>query len=173
MNDWYMIFLRLLHVGGGVLWTGAAIMLAAYIEPVVRSMGPDGGRFMEGLTLRKFHIFMSVNAWASVIAGFLLYWRISGHVNRDWLETGPGVMFTVGGLIALGVALAGQLINAPTGIQISRLGAEMKSAGGPPSADQIGRMQALQHKMRTVSQVEAVLLLIVIVTMAVGRYIHL
>jgi cell division protein FtsL len=34
-------------------------------------------------------------------------------------------------------------------------------------------MQALQHKMRTVSQVEAVLLLIVIVTMAVGRYIHL
>ena len=47
--DTTTIALRVLHIGCGVFWAGAAMMLVGFVEPTVRRMGPEGGRFMQHL----------------------------------------------------------------------------------------------------------------------------
>lgn len=47
--NFYLIVPRLIHIGSGVFWAGAAVMIAAFLEPTVRAAGPEGGRFMQRL----------------------------------------------------------------------------------------------------------------------------
>ena len=42
----YLILLRLIQIGAGVFWAGAAVMTAAFVEPAVRGSAPEGGKFM-------------------------------------------------------------------------------------------------------------------------------
>jgi len=45
--DVYVLALRLLHIGGGVLWAGGVFILAGFIEPTVRALGSDASKFMQ------------------------------------------------------------------------------------------------------------------------------
>jgi hypothetical protein len=47
--DVYGLSLRVIHIGCGVFWTGAAIYQAAFVLPAAQSLGPEGGRFMQRL----------------------------------------------------------------------------------------------------------------------------
>jgi hypothetical protein len=38
----YLLILRLLHIGCGISWAGTVIFVAFFIDPAVKSSGPDG-----------------------------------------------------------------------------------------------------------------------------------
>ena len=41
-----MLLFRLLHIFAGVLWVGGVVLIALFVQPTVRAIGPAGGQFM-------------------------------------------------------------------------------------------------------------------------------
>ncbi len=170
--DILVIVLRLFHIFGGVFWAGGAFMLAGYIEPTARGLGPDGGRFMQRFAGQSgFSQAMSIAAMSNMIAGILLYWRDSGGLRPEWIMTGAGLTFTIGAIAAFISAGFGFGGNARTAAQMTALGKQIASAGGPPTPAQMSQMQAFQEKLRQGGMRVSVFMVIALIAMATARYI--
>jgi uncharacterized membrane protein len=171
MNIYLLNLLRFVHVVAGILWAGASIFYLLFIKPSVKSIGPAGPQFMQNLTQRrKFPMFMVSTSLLTVLAGGMLYWFLSGGLNLAWAATGPGLGFTIGSLAALIAFFLGTFGIGPTSGQIGALGGQIAASGRAPSPEQTSRMQALEQKLSTIENVEFVLLVIALVTMATARY---
>ena len=44
-----MALLRFVHIFSAIFWVGTTLFLVLFLEPTVRSLGPDGGKFMQRL----------------------------------------------------------------------------------------------------------------------------
>ena len=171
MNSYLLILLRLIHVGAGALWIGAAIVYLFFIKPSVKSIGPAGGQFMQNLTQRrKYPLFMVGVSLLTVIAGVILFAYASGSFNMAWIKTGVGLGFTIGSVAALVAFLVGSFGIGPTSGQMGALGAQIAAAGGPPSPEQMTRMQALEARLKRVETIDFIMLTISMATMATARY---
>ncbi len=169
-----MILLRLVHIGAGVFWAGAAVMIAAFVEPAVKESGPEGGRFMQRLVRgQRLSTYMSLSSLATALSGLILYWPVSGHLSVQWLTSGPGLTLTIGSVAGLLAFAIGSLVNGPTAGKIAALGQEMQAAGGPPNPAQVAAMGSLQTRMRTAGIVDAALLGIAVAGMAIASYVRL
>jgi uncharacterized membrane protein len=40
--DWWLILLRILHVGGAMMWFGGAIIGGFFLQPTAKALGPAG-----------------------------------------------------------------------------------------------------------------------------------
>jgi uncharacterized membrane protein len=47
--DTLMIILRLIHIFAGTFWVGGAALVVFFISPTAKSLGPDGGKVMQGV----------------------------------------------------------------------------------------------------------------------------
>jgi uncharacterized membrane protein len=169
--DAVTIFLRLLHVFGGVFWAGTNLALAFFIMPTVSAAGAEGGRFIERLMgARRLSLFMNLAAPITTLSGLLLYWRASGF-QLAWITTNSGLGFTIGGLAGIATFFLGILLMSPTALGISTLGKELATAGGPPAPEKLARMQTLQNRLRVGGMWDASLMILAIVLMAVARYL--
>ena len=52
MNGW-IIVMRIVHVGGAMLWFGGAILSAFFLDPTERALGRQAQPFMEHLMNRR------------------------------------------------------------------------------------------------------------------------
>jgi uncharacterized membrane protein len=161
--------LRLVHVFAAVFWVGSTIVMMGYIQPAVRASGPAGTQFMQNLVGRRLPVAMNVSALLTIIAGLLLYARDSGGFQaRAWLATPPAQAWGIGGLIGI-VALLVGLVAAWQGQRLGRLGAEIQAGGGPPSAEQNGRLERLQARLNTLARLNLALLMVALVLMVIAR----
>lgn len=164
--DYYLLLLRIIHIVGGVFWAGSAFMLVQYVAPAVNLAGPEGAKFMQRLVLgTRFVLVTATTAGLTVLTGLLLYWRASGGLNADWMSTGTGVMFTIGGLAGLIAFFAGSAIGANSR-KLATLGASLQ---GPPSPEQGAEVAALQNRLTNLGAASAILLLVVLIAMATAQ----
>ena len=171
MNTYLLLFLRLLHVGGGVLWVGAAIMYFAFVEPTLRTIGPASGTFMQNFTGRqKYPIYMSLVSLATILSGAFLYWFLSSGLRVAWMLRGPGLIYTIGSVVGIVAFFMGMLLISPRGKRLGALSAEIGRAGGPPTSAQLAEINQLNHEMHTIELVEFILLAVSLLTMATARY---
>lgn len=171
MNIYLLIILRVVHIVAGVLWAGAAILYVTHVKPTVQLIGPAGPVFMQAYVgRRKYPLFMQVSSILTVAAGVTLYWFTSGGLAWSWIVSGPGLGLTIGSVAGLLSFLMGGLLIGPRAARLGRLGAAL--AGGPPSASQAAEMGRLERELARLEQVEFVLLVIALVTMATARYWH-
>jgi len=171
MNTTLLIVLRLIHIGAGALWIGAAIFYLFFVKPSVKAIGPAGPQFMQSLTQRqKYPMFMMAVSLLTVIAGAILYVYASGSFNMAWIKTGVGLGFTIGSIAALIAFLVGSFGIGPTSGEMGELGAQIAAAGGPPTAEQLSKMQALDARLRLAETVDFMMLTISMLTMATARY---
>ena len=169
--DLYLIVLRIFHIVAGVFWAGGAFALVGFISPAATQAGPAGGKFMQRLTLgTRWIMTVSAAAGVSVLTGVLLYWRASGGLRPEWITTGTGIAFTVGGLAAL-IALFVGVQVAGNSRKLAELGQRIEAAGGPPSPQDASQLAALQARLQTLGTVTATLLVITLLTMASARYL--
>lgn len=160
------IIFRILHIFGAVAWVGGAWMVVFFIEPTVRALGPDGGKFMGYMaTVRRYPIYVMGAALITLIAGFALYGAKWGQV---W-NTGPGLTFLIGGLIGVVGGVMGGMTGAVTG-RLMRLGGEITGQQKPPSPEQQAQMAGFQERLRTLGRITAVLVSVALLLMAVARY---
>lgn len=166
--DYYVLVLRIIHILGGVFWAGSAFLLTGFVAPTAGQLRPEGPKFMQRLILgTRFNLAIAIAASLAILSGLLLYWRASGGFQVEWMSTGTGVMFTLGGLAAIGAGIIGGLI-ASNGKTLAELGASLE---GPPSPEQAAELGHLQSRGANLGAANAVLLVITVICMASAQYV--
>lgn len=167
----YMILLRTIHIVAGVLWVGSAIFYLLFVEPSVKVLGQEGPKFMQNLIdRRRYPLFMNMVSALTVVAGLLLYWNTSGGLQLAWVQTGPGLGFTLGSLVALVVYGIGFFMLRPRAERMGQLGQEIGRAGGPPTPAQAAELHKLGEELSSIGRWDALLLTVSLVAMATARY---
>ena len=165
-----LLVLRVGHVVGGVMWVGAAVMLAGFVIPAAQ--GPDAGTFMQRLMVgRRAQAYLMGTAILTILSGIALFARMESLTDGGFSRTGPGIAFGIGGLAGVAALLTGALVNGPTARRMMELGVRLRAESRPPSADEAGLMARLQARMRWASRIAMLLLVIAVACMAVGRYV--
>lgn len=168
--DFFVIGLRIIHILAGVLWVGGSAFFFFYLEPTINKLGPDAEKFVdEVVNRRKAPIYFAMASTFTVLGGALLYWRDSSGLELDWIGSPTGLALTVGGIAAIAAWLGGNLLIPKTLGQLSAVGAQMKASEGPPSLDLVGRLHAVQEKLRTIGLIDIALLAVAVLGMAAAR----
>lgn len=91
--------LRLLHIGGGLIWVGAALVISLYIEPAADQAGAAGKGFLQTLYRSSgLPRLIPLSACITTVAGLLLYGLLSYH---EAMSSGLGIVLTLGALFGL------------------------------------------------------------------------
>ena len=165
-------FLRLLHIGAGVFWVGSILFMARFIFPSAVALGPAAGPFMDQLTrVRKLPAALMGAAIVNILTGVGLYWRDSLGIQAAWMQSPTGIVFGLGGFLAIVAFSIGVVVNLPTTKRLAVLTAAIQSKGGPPSADEAALMKRLQGRLGAALMAIAGLLALATAAMAVARYV--
>lgn len=171
MNIYLLILFRTIHIFAGVLWVGTAVFFLFFIEPTIKSFGPSGQQFMQHLVSRqRYPQYMGIVSVLTVLSGAGLFWSSSGGLQLSWITSGPGIGFTIGSVVGIGVLLMGIFMMSPIGNRMGELGHEIGIAGGSPNPAQAAELQALDERLGTLERVDFVLLTISLLTMATARF---
>ena len=170
--DTYMIVLRIVHILAGVFWVGAALTTILFLQSTAREVGPAAGPFMAHLAGKKHLVDWVLRAAGlTILAGALMYWRVSGGLDGDWLTSAPGISLTIGALCAIAAFSLGLSVVRPTIMSTLAIGREVAATGGPPTPEQGAQLQALQKRGKSVGQVIVPLLIVAVSGMAAARYL--
>jgi uncharacterized membrane protein len=171
MNIYVLNLLRFVHVVAGILWGGAAISYLFFIKPSVTAIGATGPQFMQNLMeRRKYPIFMMSTSLLTVLAGAILFWFSSGGFSATWMASGPGIGFTIGSVASLIGFLAGSIGVGPTSGKMAALGGQIAASGKGPTAEQVAQMETLEKRLNLAEQIDFIMLVIAMLTMATARY---
>ncbi len=164
----FVLVLRLLHVVGGIFWVGAALLMNFFIAPTIRATG-DGGRQFAGhfMARTRFTMAMNVAVLSTAVAGFLLLGLDSDWFRSQWLHSGAGVGFTIGGLFGL----AGLVTGFMNGGNVRKMAGLAAQIQGKPTPEQAAQMGAITKQQAWVVPVNTWTLLIAAILMAVSRYL--
>jgi uncharacterized membrane protein len=170
--DWYLIVLRAIHILAAVFWVGSFYIFFFFIEPSVKELGPIGGQFMGHLAeKKKMPIVIAITAATTIVAGTLLYWRVSDGFDVDWITSATGVGFTVGALSAIIAFALGFIVIKPAIERMGAIGQGIAASGTPPTEDQAAEMQRLGAKLVMMGRIDFVLLTVAVVAMATARFL--
>ena len=171
--DAYMSILRIIHIGGAVLWMGSVLMAVIFIMPATKALGPDGGKFMRQLyKTNKYPMVINIAAALTVLSGLIIYDKISSHFNPEWIHSGYGMMLTIGSIMAIVALIYGSIVLRPTAMKLIGLGDTVEAGGVPPTPEQQSEMAKLSGKMTGGMHIMAFLLTLSLIFMAVARYTY-
>jgi uncharacterized membrane protein len=165
--DLYVIVLRLFHIVAGVFWVGSAFFNALLLEPSVTDAGQEGAKTMGAIVRRGLTPILTSAAGVTILAGILLYANVSEGFQLSWITSPGGLILTLGALCAIG----GGVIGSQTGRTADKMmavGAEIAKSGGKPTSEQGSQVAMLKLRLHNFGRINAVLLLITVMCMAVG-----
>jgi hypothetical protein len=170
--DLFVIALRIIHIFGGVFWLGTLWMTAIFLGPTSEAIGSDAEKFMTYITVKlRYPTIVAIAAGSNILAGVLLYWKDSAGLQLAWITTPTGLGFTFGALFGLVGFVLGFRMIKPTAEKLARIGKELHAKAGPPSAEQIASLHAVQKQLERQEIVVAVLLGLALLGMATARYL--
>jgi hypothetical protein len=172
LDIYYVIVLRIVHIFSGVFWAGGTFFLVGAITPAVRFAGPDGAKFMQHVARQgRMSRIQATAAGLTVLAGLLLYWRTSGHLNGAWITSGPGLALTIGGAAGIIAAAYASIAVGGTSSRMGRVAQAVHDSGGPPTPEQMAQLQQLGARMGTAGMITAALLVIALLGMSISQYL--
>jgi uncharacterized membrane protein len=170
--DDMMIVLRVLHILSGVFWAGAVFFVAGFLMPSIRASGPAGGQVMyQMVAVRKYPIVAMIAAIVTILSGLAMYWRNISVSDGAFARSTSGMTYGIGAIAGIIAVTIGMTVLSPSTKRLSAIGDAVKAAGGPPSAEQASEMSRLQGRIGLAAKTVSVLLLIAVITMAIGRYV--
>ncbi len=170
--DTYMVVLRIVHILAGVFWVGAALTTILFLQSTAREVGPAAGPFMAHLAGKKHLVDWVLRAAGlTILAGALMYWRVSAGLDWDWITSAQGLSLTIGALCAIAAFSLGLSVVRPTIMATLEIGREVAASGGPPTPEQGAQLQALGKRSKAVGQVIVPLLVVAVSGMAAARYL--
>jgi hypothetical protein len=168
--DTKMIILRIVHVGCGVFWAGTMIFMALFIERAVRRAGPAGGAVMQEVMKLGYMIVMPVVAILTLVSGFWIYYEVSGG-HAEWFRSRTGMTLGVGGMLALLAFLFGILVMRPTMMKVQQLAAAAQTAPPEQRDALMAQLAPLRARGTLFLRIVATMLGVVVLSMAVARYV--
>jgi hypothetical protein len=155
--------LRLIHIGAGAFWAGAAMMMGWFLAPAAREVGPPAGPLMQGLLKRNLTGKLIASGAVTVLAGLWLF-ALRTPTFRRWQD----YALAIGALAAIVALAIGITLQRPTGKRVQMLGAAIVGGGGPPTQAQAEEMAGLQVKMASYGNLLAYLFALALAGMALG-----
>jgi len=163
-----MLVLRFVHVIAGILWGGGALIMEFFIGRSIAATGEAGQKFVQHLMNKvRMHNFMTVMAFATVLAGAGLYWIDSDGFSSAWMKSGAGTGFGIGAVFGV-IAFVFGAIFGSSNAKLGQLGAQIE---GKPTDEQLSQIQALQKRIKTVSPIHIYSMILAIAFMATARYL--
>ena len=170
--DLYVIVLRILHIFSGVFWAGTSFLSSGYLGPAVIAAGPEGGKFMQALLGQtRFLRAIAAAAGLATLSGVLLYWRAAGGLRPEWISTGTGLAFTIGGLAGLAASAIGLGVQNRGSRALVAIWRAAQASGAQPTAEQAAQMQAHQRAVAKGGQWTFILLIVALLGMATAQYL--
>ena len=171
--DPLLLLLRVLHIGSGIFWVGAAFTFFLFVSPSAKAIGTDAqGAFMDQITrVRRFPTAVLVAGTITVLAGALLYWRDSGGLNAAWISSPTGIGFSIGALTAIVSLALGPIFILPSVDGLQAIGGRLQAEHRPPTPEEGATLQALDRRLTQVGQIDLVLLSVAVLMMATARYL--
>ena len=170
-----MVTLRLIHILGGIFWVGATLVLAGFLVPTLRAIGPDGGRFMQYvMQQRRLQVYLSAAMGLTILSGLAMYGRLAAISGGTFAGSRMGIALGVGALSAIVAAGVGGVVSQPAGRKLGQLGQRMQqaqAAGERPSPAQLAEMEALQARIARALVAITALLVLSAAAMATARYL--
>jgi len=165
--NYYLLVLRILHIGAGVFWVGSTLLLTVVISPALKETGDMGQKFFDFLVKNKRFGTESAGAGGMAgLAGLLLYWRDSGGLTSAWMTSSAGIGFTVGAVLGLIAFIFGILTDRKLKAIV-----ELREAfQGSPTGEQTAQLQVMQKQQTTYSYICAVTITLALWIMATARY---
>ena len=166
--NYYLLVLRILHIGAGAYWVGSTLLLAALIKPSLKETGGSGQKFVDYLINKKRFGTESAGAGGMAgIAGILLYWHDSQGLTSAWMHGNAGAGFAVGALFGLIAFIFGILADRKLKAMV-----ELRAqSGDSPSGEQTSQLQLLDKQATTNLNICAGTLTLSLWIMAVARYL--
>ncbi|HSM70603.1 MAG TPA: hypothetical protein VK851_03590 [Anaerolineales bacterium] len=166
--DYYVIFLRFLHIGSGVFWVGSTLVLATTVTPALKGAGETGQKFVDYLVKHKKFGTNSAGAGTMTgIAGLLLYWRDSQGLTSLWMKSSTGIGFGIGAIFGLIAFIFGVLTDRKLKA-MAELREQIESA---PSDERTSQLQIMEKQQATYLKICAGTLTLSLWIMAVSRYL--
>jgi uncharacterized membrane protein len=169
--DTLMIILRLIHIFAGTFWVGGAALLVFFISPTAKSLGPDGGKFMQGVVRAPGYImYFPVVALLTVVSGLWMYYRVSNHFSAEFMEDTSGIVLSIGsvaGIVAFG---HGGATIGPAAAKMKTLAETISAQGGPPTEEQMKTLMDTSAFINLHSRIAFGLMVIAVAGMAAARY---
>lgn len=165
--NYYLLVLRILHIGGGVLWVGSTLILATVINPALKKTDESGQKFVDYLV--KHHRFGTESASAGALAGLaglLLYWRDSVGLTSGWMTSSTGIGFAVGALFGLIGFMFGFLNDRNMKVMLQL----REQFQGSPTDEQMSELQLLGKQQNMYLSICTVSLILALWIMATARY---
>jgi uncharacterized membrane protein len=169
--QWVYIVFRIFHIGAGVAWVGSVYFLVAFVQPSSAAIGPAAAPFMnELLGARRLVDRILVLASVTILAGLILYLKDMNAVGGfgDWIGSSQGLVFTIGGLAAIGAVLIGGLGTRPAVERLLALGRQIAEASqaGPPPPDLAGQVPGIQARLKVFARLSLALLVVAVLAMS-------
>ncbi|HEX6037987.1 hypothetical protein [Longimicrobium sp.] len=165
-----VLALRLLHVAGGVMWVGAAVLMAGFVVPAARDADADG--FLPALMRdRRAGIYMVATAATTILSGIALYARMSALTQGAFAATHQGMVLGAGGAAGVLALLTGALGTGPAARRMAMIGGQARGERRAPTPDEARQMGRLQARVRWCTALAMTLLLVATGCMAVARYV--
>lgn len=162
--------LRLLHIGAGVFWAGALFFNALLLEPATRQLGPQGGAVMQALVRSGMQRLMLGSSIVTILAGAALMARNAMTSNGVWMGSPMGITISIGAATALIVFIIGFGVTLPALKKLGMIGPAIASAADERQRQELqAQAQALSARLRVTLRVNATLLGLTVVTMAIAR----
>ena len=155
--------LRVIHIGAGAFWAGAAMLMGWFLAPTAREVGPPAGPFMQGLLRRNLTGRLIASGVVTVLAGLWLF-----ALRTPTFRRRQDYALALGALSAIVALTVGITLQRPTGNRVQALGAAIAGGGGPPTQAQGEEMAGLQAKMASYGNLLAYLFALTLVGMALG-----
>src|SRR5712691_6074117 len=153
--------LRVLHIVVGVFWVGGIVIVARFILPSARALGPAGAPMVSQLVAqRKLPLRLLIAGWVTVLAGIALYMRAGSLSASTFYASWPGRVYGLGGALGVIVVLMGTFGNLPTTKRMMALGAQIQASGGAPAPEQAAEMERLRTRLERLANRAAILLLV-------------
>jgi hypothetical protein len=126
---------------------------------------------MASLMRRRFLDIMPTVAVLVVLSGFYLYWRVSGGFAAEYMRSGPGMVYGLGGVLGLGAFGHGVATLRPALLRAAALTQGAAAAKGPQRDQMLAEAQSLRMKAGRAGTVVAWILTVATLCMAIGRYV--
>lgn len=171
MGEYALVLaLRLAHVAGGVMWVGAAVLMAGFVVPAARGAGAEG--FLPALMRdRRAGIYLMATAGTTILSGIALYARMSALTDGAFAATQQGITLGAGGAAGVLALLTATVGTGPAARRMAEVGARLRGEGRAPTPDEARQMGRLQARVRWCTGLAMALLLAATGCMAVARYV--
>lgn len=164
--------LRLIHILGGVFWAGTMFFFVTFLEPTLRSLGPDGGKVMIGLFERGYMKVLPIVATLTVLSGFWLLWIVSGGFQPSYMGSPIGIGLSSGGTLAIIALLIGIVVMRPVGARIWAISLQLpRETSEATRGALIAEMGQLRTRTVFAARLVFALLIGAVALMALARYL--